>query len=58
MVEAETELVFQRPSTTQYKLNVITESRWPDGVPAVMGAHLMASGAVAPISTSKGATPK
>lgn len=36
-------------------LHVIPRSRWPDGVPAVMGAHLMASHAVAPISVSKGA---
>mmetsp|Transcript_40156 Transcript_40156/g.89089 ORF Transcript_40156/g.89089 Transcript_40156/m.89089 type:complete len:360 (+) Transcript_40156:81-1160(+) len=28
---------------------------WPNGVPPVMGAHLMASGVVAPVSTSKGA---
>lgn len=27
---------------------------WPNGIPPVMGAHLMASGTVAPISTSKG----
>jgi len=35
-------------------INVIPESQWPDGIPPVMGAHLMASGTVAPISTSKG----
>lgn len=28
---------------------------WPNGVPPVMGAHLMASGYVAPVSTSSGA---
>jgi hypothetical protein len=28
--------------------------QWADGIPPVMGAHLMASGTVAPISTSKG----
>jgi 6-phosphogluconolactonase len=28
---------------------------WPNGVPPLMGAHLMASGAVAPVSISKGA---
>ena len=36
------------------RINVIAQSRWSDGVPAVMGAHLMASGVVAPLSTSKG----
>jgi 6-phosphogluconolactonase len=36
-------------------LNVIPQSQWADGVPPVMGAHLMASGVVAPISVSKGA---
>ena len=35
-------------------IHVIEESRWPNGIPAVQGAHLMASGSVAPISTSKG----
>lgn len=29
-------------------------SQWADGIPPVMGAHLMASGTIAPISTSKG----
>lgn len=39
----------------QVKFNVIANNgQWPDGVPPVMGAHLMASGTVAPISTSKG----
>jgi 6-phosphogluconolactonase len=28
--------------------------QWADGIPPVMGAHLMASSTVAPISTSKG----
>lgn len=36
------------------RINVIDKSRWPEGIPAVMGAHLMASGTVAPLSTSKG----
>lgn len=37
-------------------LNLIPNNGvWPNGVPAVMGAHLMASSTVAPISTSKGA---
>jgi len=39
----------------RYTLNRIAHSRWEHGIPAVMGAHLMASGAVSPISTSKGA---
>jgi len=38
-----------------YVINVIPKSAWPNGVPPVMGAHLMASGVVAPVSTSKGA---
>lgn len=37
----------------RYIINEIPQSQWPDGVPAVMGAHLMESGQVAPISTSK-----
>lgn len=36
-------------------INEIPKSRWERGIPAVMGAHLMASDTVAPISTSKGA---
>jgi 6-phosphogluconolactonase len=36
------------------RIHVIAGSRWPNGIPAVMGAHLMMSGSVAPISTSKG----
>lgn len=37
-------------------LNVIPNNgQWPNGVPPVMGAHLMASGTVAPVSTSTGA---
>jgi 6-phosphogluconolactonase len=35
-------------------INVIPESRWKQGIPPVMGAHLMDSGAIAPLSTSKG----
>lgn len=54
-VQGETELIFQRAETAKYEINIIPQSRWPDGIPVVMGAHLMASGAVAPISTSKGA---
>lgn len=35
--------------------NIIPNNgQWETGVPPVMGAHLMASGTVAPISTSKG----
>ncbi|CAL5229687.1 g13056 [Coccomyxa viridis] len=37
------------------RINYIPKSRWPKGIPPVMGAHLMPSGEVAPISTSKGA---
>lgn len=36
------------------RINYIPRSRWPKGIPPVMGAHLMPSGEVAPISTSKG----
>lgn len=36
-------------------LNIIPQSQWANGVPPVMGAHLMASGTVAPVSTSTGA---
>ena len=36
------------------RVNYIPRSRWAKGVPPVMGAHLMPSGAVAPVSTSKG----
>ncbi len=36
------------------RINYIPRSRWPKGIPPVMGAHLMASGSVAPISTTKG----
>lgn len=35
--------------------NIPNNGVWPNGVPPVMGAHLMASGVVAPLSTSKGA---
>jgi 6-phosphogluconolactonase len=41
------------PNTVQ-GINVIPKSRWRDGIPPVMGAHLMESGAIAPLSTSKG----
>ncbi|KAK9858028.1 hypothetical protein WJX84_006389 [Apatococcus fuscideae] len=37
------------------RINVIKGTRWEKGIPPVMGAHLMASGSVAPISVSKGA---
>jgi hypothetical protein len=40
------------------RIHFIPRSRWPDGVPAVMGAHLMASHAVAPLSVSKGESGK
>ncbi|PNW88555.1 hypothetical protein CHLRE_01g034400v5 [Chlamydomonas reinhardtii] len=37
-------------------LNVIPNNgQWHNGIPPVMGGHLMSSGTVAPISTSKGA---
>ena len=39
------------------RFNFIPHSRWPRGIPPVMGAHLMSSGAVAPISTSAGTCP-
>ena len=35
-------------------INYIPRSKWPKGIPPVMGAHLMPSGEVAPVSTSKG----
>lgn len=35
-------------------INYLPRSRWPRGIPVVMGAHLLASGSVAPISVSKG----
>jgi len=36
-------------------INVIPDNgKWANGIPPVMGAHLMASGSVAPISTSTG----
>ena len=44
----------REPQRAKYVINEIPQSRWEDGVPAVMGAHLMPSGNVAPISTSKG----
>lgn len=42
------------PDEPRYLIHEIPQSQWPQGIPAVMGAHLMASGAVAPLSTSKG----
>ena len=33
---------------------MIPGSRWENGIPPVMGAHLLPSGVVAPVSTSKG----
>lgn len=36
------------------RINYIPRSKWPKGIPPVMGAHLMPSGEVAPVSTSKG----
>lgn len=36
-------------------IHEIPKSRWDTGIPPVMGAHLMDSGAVSPISVSKGA---
>ena len=56
-------LYLQAPPVTQLtdaayansRFNVIAPiSRWPTGIPPVMGAHLMPSGDVAPISTSTG----
>ena len=38
----------------RYVIHEIQQSRWKDGIPAVMGAHMMPSGNVAPISTSTG----
>lgn len=35
------------------RVNLIPQSKWADGVPPVMGGHLMASGSVSPLSTSK-----
>lgn len=43
-------------TTTKHVINIIPNNGvWPTGVPPLMGAHLMASGAVAPVSVSKGA---
>lgn len=50
--EAAAEVEPQAPP--RYVINEIPQSQWETGIPAVMGAHLMASGNVAPISTSKG----
>lgn len=44
----------KEPEQPRYLIHEIPQSQWPNGIPAVMGAHLMASGAVAPISTSTG----
>ena len=41
--------------SSKSRFNIIERSRWPNGIPAVMGAHLMGSGTIAPLSTSKGA---
>ena len=38
--------------TTVPGINVIPESRWKEGIPPVMGAHLMDSGAVSASDTS------
>lgn len=44
------------PEASKYLINEIPNNGiWPTGIPPVMGAHLMASGTVAPVSTSKGA---
>lgn len=40
---------------SEHFINVIPQTAWEKGIPPVMGAHLMDSGAIAPISTSKGA---
>ena len=45
----------QPAAARRYLINRIPRSRWENGIPAVMGAHLMGSGEVSPISTSKGA---
>ena len=37
------------------RFNYIPWSRWPKGIPPVMGGHLMASGEPSPLSTSAGA---
>lgn len=42
------------PEEPRYLIHEIPQSQWPEGIPAVMGAHLMASGAIAPLSTSSG----
>lgn len=41
-------------SPTSPLINWLPRTRWPRGIPVVMGAHLLASGGVAPISVSKG----
>jgi hypothetical protein len=41
-------------ASPRYRVNVIKRSAWPDGVPPVMGGHLLASGVAAPLSVSKG----
>lgn len=35
------------------RVNLIPQSKWTNGVPPVMGGHLMASGSISPLSTSK-----
>ena len=43
------------PETAQNpRFNYIPRSKWPKGIPPVMGAHLMASGQPSPMSTSTG----
>ena len=41
-------------SPTSPHINWLPRTRWPKGIPVVMGAHLLASHGVAPISVSKG----
>jgi len=41
-------------SPTSPLINWLPRTRWPRGIPVVMGAHLLASHGVAPISVSKG----
>ena len=41
-------------SPTSPLINWLPRTRWPKGIPVVMGAHLLASHGVAPISVSKG----
>lgn len=41
------------PADLSARVNSIPRSAWDDGIPPVMGGHLMASGTVSQISTSK-----